>query len=44
MKAVRGSVALTDLDKRPYRTKSALLKTISMILKGTTDSEFDDLL
>lgn len=38
MKAVQGSIALTDLDKRPYRTNSAVPETISVILKGMTDA------
>lgn len=38
MKTVHSSAALTDLDKRPYRTNSALLETISAILKGTNDA------
>lgn len=38
MKAVLGCAALTDRNKRPYRTNSFVLKTISAILKATADA------
>lgn len=38
MKAMHGCAALTDRNKRPYRTSSFVLKTISAILKATADA------